>query len=195
MHTFSSINSKNFFKLSIEYALVPALCSLFLGLGVLVFESKELGDKLKNAIFEFIQLDGLHLALLIGIVIVGVKCYFNYIDRLQNLLAWAATSIAAIGFNFAAVISGVALGLSIPVAIEQGSFIWFLLSLFLSAYFVAVQWVFAGMSEVANFKSVREREISLTLSGSEREVYFGIFVLAGSLLAVLYFGADFILEL
>lgn len=51
------------------------------------------------------------------------------------------------------------------------------------------------MSEIANFTSVREREISLTLSGSEREVYFGIFVLAGSLLALLYFGADFVLEL
>jgi hypothetical protein len=102
------------------------------------------------------------------------------------LVGWITASIAKCGFTFSAVISGVYLGLALPVGLESFDYRLFLGMLSISLYFSCTQFIFVGIAAMANYefkdKDSTRKIIGINLNMKKIAPWCGmLLIIAGSL--------------
>lgn len=75
-----------------------------------------------SVIKGFMQLSGLKLALYTGLLLCGISLFCISQPFLQTLFKMLTTSICKCGYSFSIVLSGVCLGLIIPMGLEKMNF-------------------------------------------------------------------------
>jgi hypothetical protein len=186
-HSFSNISRKQILKESLELLTAPAIICLLLGL--IGLGTGKYGDKvIITAVTEFLQLIGLKITLYTSIIAGGICLVLAYTNIIKQLFGWVTASIAKCGFAFSAVISGVYLGLAIPVGIESWDYNVLLGMLLISAYFAFIQIIFVCIAELANYEFKKEdlrrkiKYINITINMQKLAPWTGLFlIISGAL--------------
>lgn len=104
-----------------DLILAPFLTTLILG-GVALVTPKDMDLVLISVIKGFMQLSGLKLALYTGLLLCGISLVCISQPLLQKPWKFFAVSVCKCGYSFSIVLSGVCLGLIIPMGLEQMNF-------------------------------------------------------------------------
>ncbi|PWF67616.1 hypothetical protein CBX98_23565 [Vibrio sp. T9] len=112
---------KELLKEARDLILAPFLITLVLG-GMTLVTPKDIDLVLISVIKGFMQLSGLKLALYTGLLLCGISLLCISQPFLQKVFKLLAISICKCGYSFSIVLTGVCLGLIIPMGLEKMNF-------------------------------------------------------------------------